>query len=146
MTTGLVRMMRGNFLQRQIMKRALKEQYGAVQEMLPIFELAVEAHAAGRDLIFRGAPVVVLFCGEPTKALAPTNAQLAIENAIIAADAAGLGSVYCGVATAAAERDERFLTAGRVSAGLKIYGILAIGYPKVKPTRWIERPPRISWV
>lgn len=58
----------------------------------------------------------------------------------------GLGAVYCGFATAAAMHDKRFQSTLKIGPDKGIDGFIAMGYPKIKLKKWIEREAKTTWI
>ena len=90
----------------------------------------------------------MLFCADSIGGfMARTNANLAVQNAALAAEALGLGCFYVGFIVIASNRDKslaRFLSLPETH---EIYGALAMGYPRLKFNTWPERhPAKITWL
>ncbi len=102
----------------------------------------------GKDLIFRGASALILFCADSVGGtFAGTNANLALQNATLAAEALGLGCFYLGFVVIVDERGGGISKHLSLPDSHKIYGALAMGYPRLKFKQWPERKPaRITWV
>ena len=76
------------------------------------------------------------------------NANLAVQNATLAAEALGLGSMYSGFVMMAND-----YSGGHISKYVslpdtrKIYGALIMGYPRLKFKKWPERnPAKVKWM
>jgi nitroreductase len=75
------------------------------------------------------------------------NANLALHNATLAAEALGLGCFYAGFVVTAGERDDRISKIVSLPETHKIYGALAMGYPKLNFKKWPERnQANVTWV
>jgi len=110
------------------------------------FEWIVSEWKRGRDVIFHGAPCALLFASDRAARFAAVNANLALQNAALAAETLGLGCFYTGYVTAACARDGRIARLLSLPGTHRIYGGLALGHPRVTFERWMERrPPRIIW-
>jgi nitroreductase len=141
----MVKTMRNPFM-RQLAKRILGKQYGATVKLLPDVDLLLESQMAGKHLILHEAPALIAFHGQPTKMGASVNAQLCVQNALVAISGFGLGGFYVGFVSAMAPRDKRLLELLKVPKGNELFGVLAVGYPKTKLTRYLQRkPPQIIW-
>lgn len=130
---------------RYMMKRKFGVQYNWLLEMRPAFEMVAKASREGHDKVFHDAPVLIAFVSDPKEVNNVINSQLAIENALIATHAVGLGGYYCGFASSMAMQDERI----RKELGLDgkvVDGIIAIGHPKIRLKRSIERGVKITWL
>ena len=124
---------------------AANELKGALP-LLPDFDMVVEAANAGKDPILRGAPCLILFHADPAVSYPDKSAQLALHNATLAAQAFGLGSFYTGYVVGACERDKRIPRSLSLPRRHRVYGGMALGYPKLKFSKWVDRKPaRITW-
>ena len=121
------------------------KQFNATAKLVPIFDRYIEAERAGSHRILHEAPALIAFHGTTGIPLANVNAQLCIENAMLAMYSMGLGGYYCGLVTLMGHRDKRLLELLKIPPDHELFGALAVGYPKTKLTRWVERKPRITW-
>jgi nitroreductase len=135
-----------NAFMRSMARITLGKQFKMAVEALPVVDFAIKEQMAGNHVILHEAPALIAFHGQPDKAMASINAQLCIENALLAMTGMGLGGYYVGFVNVAAPRDKRLLDVLKVPSDHKLFGVVAVGYPKEKLTRWIEREPRITWV
>ena len=111
------------------------------------FEKVVSDVRNGKDRILMDAPVLLLFHADRGAIFAGVNANLSLQNATLVSETLGLGSFYTGYVVAACDRDNRIPGLLRLPKEHKIYGGLALGYPKYRYKNWIERrPPRIRWI
>jgi len=82
------------------------------------------------DYILNNAPALVLFCADNIGGfMARTNANLAVQNATLAAEALGLGCYYVGFILIGSNRDKSLTKYLSLPETHEIYGALAIGYP-----------------
>jgi nitroreductase len=110
------------------------------------FELIVERMRSGSDPILREAPVLVIFYADQSITFAEANANLAVQNAMLIAPSLGLGTFYTGYVVAASARDKTLRRILELPKKHKVYGGLAIGYPEITFSKWIERNPAvITW-
>ena len=99
------------------------------------------------DWILRQPPVLVLFCADSANPFSSINASLAVQNAALAAEAIGLGCFYTGFAVMACSSDDSIARLISLPETDKIYGALAMGYPRLKFKKWPERnPAKVTWV
>ena len=135
-----------NPLMRPVVKRVLGNNYEASVKLLPFNDFLVESHTAGKYSFLHGAPALIAFHGKPTKVNADVNAQLSIQNALLAISGFGIGGFYSGYVTLMATRDKRLMELLKVPKGNELFGVVGIGYPKTKFTRYAQRkPPQITW-
>ena len=117
-----------------------------VTKWISQFELIVERMKSGSDPILREAPALVLFHADQSTSFAEANANLAVQNAMLIAPSLGLGTFYTGYVVAASARDKSIRQLLTLPKNHKIYGGLAIGYPEITFSKWIERnPAKITW-
>lgn len=110
------------------------------------FELIAERMRSGSDPILRNAPALVLFYAKQSISFAEANANLAVQNAMLIAASLGLGTFYTGYVVAASGRDKTMRGLLKLPKKHMVYGGLAIGYPEITFSKWIERnPPVIKW-
>lgn len=118
-----------------------------VSRWISQFEFMADRMEKGEDPILFGAPVLLLFHAHHSTSFAEANANLAVQNAMLIASSLGLGTFYTGYVVAASGRDK---TVGRLlglAKSHRVYGGLALGYPAITFSRWLERnPPRIRWI
>lgn len=117
-------------------------------EMVPELEGAVaEFHKGTKDYLLNDAPALVFFCADTTAGYPSENANLAIQNAALAAETLGLGCFYAGFVLLACNRDDHIPKHISLPETHKVYGALALGHPRVKFKRWPDRKPaRITWM
>jgi nitroreductase len=117
-------------------------------ELTPEFEGLASLYNSGTDLILHEPPVLLLFCADSVGGtFAATNANIALHNAALAAETLGLGCFYAGFVATVSERDDSIARLVSLPETHKIYGALAMGYPRLKFKKWPERnPAKITWV
>jgi nitroreductase len=123
-----------------------REVRGAIHG-LEDFDRIVNDVRNGRDTILHNAPALILFHADRGASFAAVNANLALQNATFVAEALGLGSFYTGYVVVACDHGNSIPKFLSLPNNHKIYGGLALGYPKFKFKNWIERKtPRIRWL
>ncbi|GAB4314833.1 MAG: nitroreductase family protein [Promethearchaeota archaeon] len=95
--------------------------------------------AAGRDPVFFNAPVVLVLHSRRGTGFEATDAGIALTYASLAAQAAGIGSCWVGLAQVALNQDRRLRK--RFGVGGRVWGVLALGRPAVKYRRTPPRAP-----
>ena len=103
---------------------------------------------SGKDWIVREAPVLILFCADTAgEFFARVNANLALHNAALAIESLGLGCFYAGFVVLASDRSNSIAKLVGLPETHNIYGALAMGYPRLKFRKWMERnPAKVTWV
>ena len=116
------------------------------------FLLETISLTAGRDpvsdIILNDPPVLLLFAADRVSGtFAGVNANLALHNAALAAEAVGLGCFYCGFVVIVSERGDSIAKLVGLPETHQIYGALAMGYPRLKFKKWPERnPAKVTWL
>ena len=120
---------------------------------IPGFKRKIRAFESGADPILNGAPVLLAFHARRTIGYADVNAQLALQNASLAAHALGIGHFYTGWVIAPSRAPMARAWKRRIPDLLGIpsenvlYGALAMGFPTIKFKNMIERKsPITQWV
>jgi nitroreductase/NAD-dependent dihydropyrimidine dehydrogenase PreA subunit len=134
---------------RMMMQRALGRRGVAyLAELAPEMEGLVSKFNSGTDWILHQAPVLVLFCADSAgEFFARVNASLALHNVALAAETLGLGCFYTGFVVIASDRDDSIARLVGLPETHKIYGGLAMGYQRLKFSKWPERnPAKVTWV
>lgn len=116
--------------------------------MLPYLEHVVAEVQKGGNPFLYDAPALILFHAEQKPlSTADINATLALYNVTLIAHAQGLGSCYTGYIMLICGRDKTIPQMVKLPKNHKVYGALAIGYPRFEFKRWPERKkPRITWL
>ena len=117
-------------------------------ELAPELEGLVDMYHNGRDIITREPPVMIFFCADTVGGtFAATNATIAVHNAALAAEALGLGCFYPGFVVYISQSNDSIAKLVGLPETHKIYGALAMGYPRLKFKKWPERnPAKATWV
>jgi len=120
----------------------------ASPKLAPEMEHLISLFNSGTDWILRKPPVPVLFCADSAGGnFMSVNANLALQNAALAAETLGLDCYYTGFVVIANGRDDSIARFLSLPDTHKIYGALAMGYPRLKFKKWPERKPaRVTWV
>jgi nitroreductase/NAD-dependent dihydropyrimidine dehydrogenase PreA subunit len=113
----------------------------------PELEHCSSLFESGQDVLLNNAPVLLLFHADDVGGFTGVDANLALQNAALAAETVGLGCFYTGFVVAVCERDgsiARFLS---LPDHHRIFGGLGMGYPRLSFQKWPERKPlRATWV
>jgi nitroreductase/NAD-dependent dihydropyrimidine dehydrogenase PreA subunit len=118
-----------------------------VKRWIEQFEDIAERMGENKDLVLHGAPALILFHADRRIRFASENANLAVQNATFISSSLGLGSFYTGYVVSAIGREKRIGRLLALPQKHKVYGGLALGYPGLTFSRWIERKPaKITWL
>lgn len=118
-----------------------------VSELAPEFDTLASMYENGNDIILNDPPVLILFCADGVGGtMTRTNATLALHHAALAVETLGLGCFYCGFISTVSERDDSIAKFVGLPETHKIFGALAVGYPKLTFKKWPERnPAKVTW-
>ncbi len=106
----------------------------------------IEATEAGQDMIFRGAPHILLCHAPIDERTAPMGCVIALAHLELAFTTSSLGACWCGYFNYASEVYPPLQEALDLPEGHKNYGALAFGYPRFKYHRApLRRTPRVTW-
>lgn len=99
-----------------------------------------------RDLFLHSAPALLIFYTGKEVSMGGIIANLALQNAALAAETLGIGAFYAGFVLYAIRNDSQFKKKIGIPDDCEIHGCLAIGHPKIRFGKWIERKPaEIIW-
>jgi nitroreductase/NAD-dependent dihydropyrimidine dehydrogenase PreA subunit len=133
----------------RMMMRLMLGRRGAetLAELAPELEGIADLFNSGTDWIVNEAPVLLFFCADSAGGYGSENANLAVQNAALAAEVLGLGCYYSGFVRMASDRSDRIAKLISLPETHKIYGTLAMGYPRLKYKKWVERnPAKVTWM
>lgn len=103
-----------------------------------------EWKSKGTDMLFHGAPAVII-AGSKTEASCPAeDALLATQNILLGAHSLGLGTCLIGFAVKAMNKDRKIATFVGIPDDEEAYAVIAVGYPDEKYRRVAGRKPVIS--
>ena len=106
----------------------------------------VEGWEEGRELVFRGAPHVVVAHAPGSERTAPVGCVIAQAYVELAASALGLGACWAGYFNMASVHYPPLQDALGLPQGHQNFGALMIGYPKYAYHRIPARnEPRLTW-
>ena len=97
--------------------------YTAIRDCLEAWQ------RSGRDLLFHGAPSIILVGGRAGAACPQEDALLATQNMLLGAHAMGLGTCLVGFAVSALQRDPSLKAYLGIPTDETIYAVMAVGYP-----------------
>ena len=112
-------------------KEKIRELSGKVKEaLMPLGEKYGKRAKSEEDLIFYGAPLLILLVGDKEK-WTKNDCALAAENMMLQAHELGLGSCYIGLMNKIGDDRETLSSIG-IEEGQELYCPLIFGYP----TQW----------
>lgn len=106
-----------------------------------------EYRKTGRDLIFRGAPAVVIATAPKNFPLGHDNARFSLAYVELYAPTLGLGSCWAGFfEMCAATGYPEVYRQLEIEEGIGIVGAIMVGYPKYHYSRLVNRNPlQVTW-
>jgi nitroreductase len=115
--------------------------------MVDTLKLVVTARKFGMEVIFHRAPAVMLF-HSPTETSCPKDdCVIASTTVTLAARTLGLETCYIGLFEFVANRYPPIVEALSLPPGHKVFSILALGYPKLRFLRAVDRKPmKVRWL
>lgn len=100
----------------------------------------------GIDIIFRGAPVVIVAHADKENPRAQTTCTIALTYLELAATGLELGCCWAGYFMKAADEYPPLLQALALPEGHRCFGAMMVGYPKFKYHRLpLRNEPKITW-
>ncbi|MBN1531350.1 MAG: nitroreductase family protein [Spirochaetes bacterium] len=102
---------------------------------------AIAESERGRDLLFHGAPALILFHGPMIGSTPVEDAQYASYNVTLLAHLLGLGTCYIGYAVESINRLMKLKKRIGIPAEDRIHAVLALGYPSSRFLRHAMRKP-----
>jgi nitroreductase/NAD-dependent dihydropyrimidine dehydrogenase PreA subunit len=100
----------------------------------------------GKDIVFRGAPVVIVAHAAKHDLQAQTSCTIALSYLELAAAGLGLGSCWAGYFNAAANNFPPMMEALPLPDGHQCRGAMMVGYPTYTYHRLpLRKPPEITW-
>lgn len=108
------------------LERYYQDYYRSVQEGLAAWE------QSQRDLLFHGAPALIVVASKPGGSCPKEDALLATQNILLAAHSMGLGSCLIGFAVEAMQYDPAIKKFLKIPDEESVYAVIALGYPDEK--------------
>lgn len=106
----------------------------------------IERWEQGSDVIFRGAPAVIVAHAPKDDRMAPSTCTIALTYLELAATSMGLGGCWAGYFNVAAASFPPLIKALALPEGHQSYGAMMVGYPQYRYWRLPERKtPEITW-
>ncbi|MDJ0783193.1 MAG: nitroreductase family protein [Desulfosarcinaceae bacterium] len=86
--------------------------------------------SGGRDLLFHGAPAVIVVAADKSASCPAEDALLAAQNMLLAAHTLGLGTCLVGFAVEALRNDASLRSALEIPAEEAPHAVIALGWPR----------------
>lgn len=102
---------------------------------------ALEESEKGVDLLFHGAPALIIIHGPMDGSTPFEDAQFAAYNMCLMAHAFGLGTCFIGYAVQAMNRVKGLRQYCKIPADHRVHAVLTVGYPGIKNIRPALRKP-----
>ncbi|MBI4859527.1 MAG: nitroreductase family protein [Candidatus Riflebacteria bacterium] len=115
------------------LERYYRDHHTSVQEAVHAWE------NDGRDMLFWGAPSVILIGSLPGASCGVEDANLAAQNVLLGAHAMGYGTCLIGFTVEAMRRDDSIGAFLGLASGERIHSVIAIGRPAVTFRRVVGR-------
>jgi nitroreductase/NAD-dependent dihydropyrimidine dehydrogenase PreA subunit len=106
-----------------------------------VAEGLAEYDRTGRDLLFHGAPALIVIGSRDEASCPAEDALLAAQNILLAAHALGLGTCLIGFAVAAMKNERSIKQVIGVPDDEAVHAVIAIGHPDEKYQRVAGRKP-----
>ncbi|MBW2682502.1 MAG: nitroreductase family protein [Deltaproteobacteria bacterium] len=107
---------------------------------------AIDLWKSGKDIIFRGAPIIIITHAEKNNLRAPATCTLALSYLELAATSMELGCCWAGYFSRAADTFPPMIEALSLPPGHQSFGAMMLGYPAFKYHRIpLRNPPTITW-
>jgi nitroreductase/NAD-dependent dihydropyrimidine dehydrogenase PreA subunit len=136
---GLARQVNNPLVRAAYRLQLSKTELAGVVRLRSDFDMIAEHVRQGEDPFLHRAPCIIIAHAERDLNFPESNAAIALHNATLMAQALGLGGFLIGYLVAACGRDRRFAKLLDLPPTHRVYGALALGYPKRAYTRWLGR-------
>jgi nitroreductase/Pyruvate/2-oxoacid:ferredoxin oxidoreductase delta subunit len=144
---GLARQLKNPFVRAAFRLQLSKTEVDSAMRLRSDFDMLAELVRQGEDPFLHGAPCVIVAHAERDLNFPESNAAIALHNATLMAQALGLGGFLLGYLVAACGRDRHFGKLFDIPSTHRVYGALALGYPKRAPACWIGRKALVTkWI
>ena len=106
----------------------------------------LSAWEGGIDIIFRGAPTLIVAHAQSDNPRGATTCTIALTYLELAAVSLGLGACWAGYFMRAACEYAPLMTALALPEGHQCFGAMLVGYPRFRYHRLpLRKAPRIAW-
>ena len=141
---GVARQLKNPLVRAAYRLQLSRTEVASALRMRSDFEMIGEQVRRGQDPLLHGAPCIIVTHAERDLNFPESNAAIALHNATLMAQSLGLGGFLIGYLVGACGRDRRFAKLLDLPSTHRVYGALALGYPKRAYTRWIKRKALVT--
>jgi nitroreductase len=132
---------------RTLLKSSNYDHAAHLFKRIPEYQHVINTTHNNIDLIIHNAPALLFFHANKSIGFADVNATLALQNATLIIYSLNLGCFFAGYVVAASTYEKEIPNLLKIPRENQIYGCLAIGYPQVEFSQWIERKSsNITWM
>jgi nitroreductase len=118
-----------------------------LRDMAPTFRAVVSAQRAGRDIIFRGAPALIVIHTPRSAGFGAEDAHYAAANIMLMAHGIGLGTCLVGFLVATARSSREVAAEVGLPAEHDMGAALVVGHPEHRYHRIVpRRQPPVAWL
>jgi len=96
-----------------------------------------------KDILFHGAPAVILVASKKEASCPSEDALLATQNILLGAHSLGLGTCLVGFAVSAMKSDRKICDVIKLPEDESVYAVIAVGYPDEKYQYVTGRKPAL---
>jgi nitroreductase len=93
----------------------------------------------GRDLLFHGAPALIIVHSDMEGSLPLEDGQYAAYNIVLMAHAMGLGTCFIGYASETLNKSKKIKTSINIPEKNRVLAVLTVGYPDISYERFALR-------
>ena len=124
--------------------KALIQYYNEHMESV---QLGLEEAEKGNDLLFHGAPEVIILHSSMEGSTPIEDAQYASYNITLLSHLLGIGTCYIGYAVEAINRVSKIKKYLEIPKGHRVHAVLALGYPAISFSRFpLRKPFNVTWL
>ncbi|MEO0248048.1 MAG: nitroreductase family protein [candidate division WOR-3 bacterium] len=120
-------------------KKEIPKELEILRGFVNRYRILASARDSGLDPILHQAPVVMIFHSAPSPGTPKDDCVIAAQTVVLAAMNMGLGTCYMGLVMKAAQNSPEVHQSLGLPAGHVAHSILAMGYPKFKFLRTVDR-------
>jgi hypothetical protein len=124
-----------------------KNMYIALRDFMPLFDRMFERYdSTGEDVITWGAPLLFIFHAPKTTISGQADSMISCTYAMLAAHSMGMGTTMIGMVPPYIEQTKDVREKLGIPKENAVNISLIAGYPKMKFSRGILKPPEAKWI